>query len=254
MFNAKQLLDQLIQPKQGASSASATSQLSAGIGGLLNKAGGLLNNPGDLLDKAGGMLKNPAVSGALAGVGGGLLSGMLLNSKNSGKIAGSLGAVALGGVALTAYKKWQAKKNPSQANLTQTQQQPQQAKGAELDFDSMSATKQNEHSKAMLAAIIAVAKADGIFDDRERKLISEETEKLNDPEASAWVQQEINKPLDVKYIAGLATSEEMAAEIYFASLMAGDQQNELDVKYLESLAKELKLDPQLKLEIEQQLA
>ncbi|MCL2727555.1 MAG: tellurite resistance TerB family protein [Bacteroidales bacterium] len=216
MFNAKQLLNQLVQTKQ-----------SANLGGLLS---------------------NPAVTGALGGVGGGLLTGMLLNSRNSGKIAGGIGAAALGGVALNVYKNWQANKN-----VPQKQQQPQPSKNNALDFDSMPAAKQDEHSKAMLAAIIATAKADGQFDERERKLIREETDKLNDPQASAWVQQEVNKPLDVKYVAGLATSEEMASEIYYASLMAADRQNQLDVRYLESLAKELKLDPQLKLEIEQQL-
>ena len=270
MFNAKQLLNHLVQTKQGTSgmpfSGTSYSQQNTGIGGMLSNAGGLL--------------KNPAVSGALGGIGGGLLSGVLLNSRNTGKIAGGLGAAVLGGVALSAYKTWQTNKAMSQApqqqyvpqqqqyQYQQQQYQPQQYPHQQqhqsqpnhpsikndFDFDAMPAYKQDEHSKAMLAAIIAVAKADGHFDERERKLIREETEKLYNPEASVWVQHEIYKPLDVKNIAGLATSEEMAAEIYFVSLMAGDRQNELDVKYLESLAKELKLDPQLKLEIERQLA
>ena len=245
MFNAKQLLDQLVQATQGAavapSSGTSSLQQNAGLGGLLS---------------------NPAITGAL-GMGGGLLSGMLLNSNKTGMVGGGgvashLGAAALGGFALNAFNKWQAKKKLSQTssgqNSMQQQLQLQPSKETALNFDAMPEVKQEEHSRAMLSAIIAAAKADGHFDEREKKLIREATENLNDPDAVAWVQQEINKPLDISYVAGLADSPEMAAEIYFTSLVFIGEQNEPEKKYLESLAEELKLDPQLKIEIEQQVS
>jgi len=68
-----------------------------------------------------------------------------------------------------------------------------------------------------------------------------------------WVQQEINKPLDVSKIAALATSPELASEIYLASLIVIDEQNEREKAYLNSLAEKLGLEPQLRREIEQQM-
>jgi uncharacterized membrane protein YebE (DUF533 family) len=77
---------------------------------------------------------------------------------------------------------------------------------------------------------------------------------MSNPEAARWAQQEIYKPLDVAEIARLATSPEMAAEIYLASLVVIDQQNERERAYLDALAREMRLEPQLTREIERQLA
>jgi uncharacterized membrane protein YebE (DUF533 family) len=213
----KQMLDQLIG---GAQSATST---------ISQK--GFLNNP------------------MLAGAGGGLLAGLLLSNK---KIRRTGGTAALGAIAFNAYRNWQAKKNQSAGITPQPQQQPSQKMA--LDFGALPPSKQEDHSHVMLAAMVAAAKADGHFDERERQLIHEQTEKIGDANAVAWVQQEIYKPLDVNEIAALASSPEMAAEIYLASLIVVDEQNASEKTYLNSLAEKLRLDPQLRKEIEQQLA
>ena len=227
MFNAKQFLDQLVQ---GMEVKASSSQTSAGLGGVLS---------------------NPTIAGALSGVGGGLLAGLLFNNKNVSKIGGNVatvgGTAALTVIATKAYQNWQAKKNVATQN---TQQQPQQSV---LDFDSLPKENQEEQSRAILTAVIAAAKADGYFDERERQIIREHAEKIGDADTMAWVQQQINKPLDANEIAALATSPELAAEIYLASLLVIDVQNESEKLYLNSLAEKLKLEPQLRLEIEQQL-
>ena len=220
MFNARQMLDQLVQTAQGM----GASQQKSGIGGILS---------------------NPMVAGA----GGGLLAGLLLSNKKVRKVAAVGGAAALGAVAISAYRNWQANKN--QASGANVQQQPQQVA---LEFDSFPSAKQEDHSRAMLTAIIAAAKADGHFDERERQIIREQTQKIGDPETTAWVQQEINKPLDVSKIAALATSPELASEIYLASLIVIDEQNEREKAYLNSLAEKLGLEPQLRRDIERQMA
>jgi uncharacterized membrane protein YebE (DUF533 family) len=243
MFNAKQLLDQFVNTTQGMASpptANANSAPQTGIGGILN---------------------NPAVTGALTGVGGGLLAGLLLGNKKvrkmGGKVAAVGGAAALGAIAFNAYRNWQANKNlptgtPTQSIPQQPQGQPSQQFA--LDFDNLSPVQQEGHCRAMLTAMIAAAKADGHFDERERQMIQEQMGKIGDPDATTWVQQEINKPLDVSEIAALATSPELAAEIYLASLIVIDEQNDREKVYLNSLATALKLDPQLRTEIERQLA
>jgi uncharacterized membrane protein YebE (DUF533 family) len=224
MFNARQILDRLVGTVQGASSQSNT-----GLGGILN---------------------NPMVAGA----GGGLLAGLLLGNKKVRKMGGTVakvgGAAVLGTIAYKAYSNWQTNKN-RQASAVPAQyvQQPQ----AVLDFDNLPPAKQEEQSRAMLAAMVAAAKADGHFDERERQIIHEQLRKIGDAETTAWVQQEIYKPLDVNSVASLATSPELAAEIYLASLIVIDEQNEREKIYLNSLAEKLKLEPQLRLEIERQI-
>lgn len=227
----KNLLDQVMQKTQEASSSFSS--------------------------QGSGMLKNPAVTGMLSGVGGGLLAGMLLGNNKArragGRVARIGGTAALGALAFNAYRNWQSKsvaQNIARQNPTQATPSP----AVSLDFDAMPAASQEEHSRAMLSAIVAAAKADGQFDERERQLIQEQTQNLGDPEAAAWVQQEIYKPLDIDYVAGLATSPELAAEIFLASLMVIDEPNEQEKKYLDLLAEKLKIDQQFRKEIEQQLA
>jgi len=122
-----------------------------------------------------------------------------------------------------------------------------------LEFGNLSAAIQEDHSRVMLTAFIAAAKADGQIDEREQQMI-QSLDKEGDAETKAWIQQELSKPLDAAQVAALATSPELAAEIYLASLIVIDDQNEQEKKYLDSLAEKMKLAPQLRKEIEQQLA
>ena len=238
MFNATQILNQLLQAAQGmvapATAGAAPSQQNAGTAGL------------------GGLLSNPAVTGALTGVGGGLLAGLLFGNKGSnigGKLVTIGGAAALGTLAFKAFRNWQANNSAS----AQDANQPAPERPA-LEYENLSAEKQEDHSRVMLTAFIAAAKADGHIDDREQQVIQSLTDKAGDAETAAWVQQEIGKQLDADQVAALATSPELASEIYLASLIVIDDQNEQEKVYLDSLAEKMKLAPQLRKEIEQQLA
>lgn len=235
MFNAKQLLDQLLQGAQSMSTPRNTTTQQQGKDGLLS---------------------NPAVTGALSGIGGGLLAGLLLSNKKvrkvGGKVAAYGGAAALGAIAITAYRNWQA--NKEQPNAAPAQQAPaEQQAAAALEFDHLPAAQQDSYSRAMLTAIIAAAKADGHFDEREKQMIRDQVSQIGDAATVEWVQQEIRKPLDVNQIAALAVSPEMAAEIYLASLVIIDQQNDREKIYLDSLAEQMKLPPPLRMEIARQL-
>ncbi|MDR0997221.1 MAG: DUF533 domain-containing protein, partial [Zoogloeaceae bacterium] len=177
MFDAKRLLDQIMQGAQSMVSPPVTTTPASTGPGLLG---------------------HPAVSGALGGVGGGLLAGLLMNSKAARKVATYGGAAALGAVAITAYRNWQANKQAAAgANVSAQAATP-------LDFDRLPAGQQAGHSRAMLAALIAAAKADGQFDAAERQLIREQAAQFDDAQAAAWIQAEIDKPLDVAEVAALA--------------------------------------------------
>ena len=220
-MNTKSLLDQLF--KQG-------SELLSGKGSNpQNAAGGL----GGLLSGKGG-----------AALGGGAL-GLLLGSKAGRKMGGKVltygGLAALGVVAYKAYSNWQ-----QQQGNSVSQAQPQ-------TIDRLPPPQAEQHSHAILRAIIGAAKADGHVDDKERELIDNEIARLtNDGELQHWFDAELKKPLDPAEIASSAATPEMAAEMYLASVLVVDEENFMERSYLTELARQLKLDPALKAELEQQ--
>jgi len=185
----------------------------------------------------------------LSGAGGGALAasalGLLLGNKSARKYGGQAltygGLAALGVLAYKAYGNWQA----NQGTAPQTEPQT---------IDRVPAPQVEQHSQAILKALVAAAKADGHVDERERQLIDGELNKLNgDPALRQWLQAELNKPLDPAEVARAATTPEIAAEMYIASLVLVDEEHFMERAYLEELAKQLKLDPGLKTELEAQV-
>jgi uncharacterized membrane protein YebE (DUF533 family) len=237
------LLDQLLKSGQdlmqqksaGSSAGGSAGGLGGALGGLLGGAGkgGQGGDLGTLLKGAGG--------GALAA---GAL-GMLLGNKSARKMGGKAltygGLAALGVVAYKAYNNWQAQ----QANAPQ---------GEPQTLDRLPAPQAEIHSQAILKALVGAAKADGHVDARERQLIEGELVKLtSDAELQHWLQAELNKPLDPAEIARAASTPEMAAEMYIASVLMVDEEHFMERAYLEELARQLKLDPALKAELEAQV-
>ena len=198
------------------------------------------NNPGgtagltDLLGGAGG---SAMAAGAL---------GLLLGSNKSvRKIGGNAvtygGLAALGVMAYKAYGNWQ-------------NQQASAPQGEPQTLDRLPAVQAEQHSQAILKALVAAAKADGHIDSRERELIEGEFSKLNnDPQLQQWLQAELNKPLDPAEVARAASTPEMAAEMYLASVLLVDEEHFMERAYLDELARQLKLDPTLKGELEAQV-
>ena len=220
-MNTKGLLDQLF--KQGSELLSANSKTStsgsSGLGGLLSGKTG-------------------------AALGGGAL-GLLLGSKKGRKMGGKIltygGLAALGVVAYKAYSNYQ-------------QQQQHAASRAEPQtIDRLPPPQAEQHSHAILRAIIGAAKADGHIDDRERELIDNEIARLtSDGSLQQWFDAELRKPLDPADIAKSANTPEMAAEMYLASVLVVDEESFMERSYLTELARQLKLEPALKAELELQ--
>lgn len=192
--------------------------------------------------------KDP-LSGLLSGATGGALAagamGLLLGSKKARKATGNLamygGLAALGVVAYKAFNNWQA----TQAGAPQTQPQT---------IDRLSGAQAEEHSQAILRALIGAAKADGHIDERERALIDGEIAKLDgDPDLVRWFHQELSKPLDPAEVARASRSPEMAAEMYLASKLIVDEESYMERAYLQELARQLQLAPAFVTELEQQV-
>ncbi len=198
------------------------------------------NSADSLLGSLSGLLSGKAG----AALGGGAL-GLLLGSKQGRKMGGAVltygGLAALGAIAYKAYGNWQA-----QQQGAATGAQPQ-------TIDRIPPAQAEQHSRAILIALIAAAKADGHVDERERQLIDGEIGKLTqDPALLGWVDLELKKPLDPAAIAAVATTPEMAAEMYLASILAVDEENFMERAYLQELAKQLRLEPGLQTELSTQ--
>jgi uncharacterized membrane protein YebE (DUF533 family) len=230
-MNTRSLLDQL---------------LNAGKDMMQNQNTGQTNSQ----SRSGG---SSPLGGLLGSVGGGALGGgamsLLMGSKKARKIGGKVavygGLAALGVVAFKAYSNWQSQ-NQTQAGAVSVQPQT---------VDRVPTAQIEQHSQAILRAVIGAAKADGHIDERERVLIDGEVERItDDSELKRWFDQELGKPLDPADIARSAATPEIAAEMYLASLVMVDKQNFMERAYLDELARQLKLDPALKVELEAQAA
>ncbi|MFP3369962.1 MULTISPECIES: tellurite resistance TerB family protein [unclassified Pseudomonas] len=217
--------------------------------GLLDQ---LLKSGQQMLEKQGGANKSGGAGGGLGGLlsgaGGGLLGGgalgLLLGSKKARKYGGKAltygGLAALGVLAYKAYGNWQANQQGAAA-------EPQ-------TVDRLPPAQVEQHSQAVLRALVAAAKSDGHIDERERALIEGEFTRLDsDRELQHWLHAELNKPLDPAEVARAAQTPEMAAEMYLASVMMVDQENFMERSYLDELARQLRLDPALRQELESQV-
>ncbi|MDX3905183.1 MAG: tellurite resistance TerB family protein [Pigmentiphaga sp.] len=223
-MSARQLLDQLLQSGQG----------------LVRDVAGSRNRPAG---SAAGGLENllPGLTGGALGAG---AIGLLLGSKKARKIGGKValygGMAALGALAYRAYNDWQAKQ-------TQPAHEPQTA-------DRLPPPEAERHSRAMLTAMIGAAKADGHIGEEERRLLETEIGKLGgDPADRQWLEAELARPLDPAVIAQAAATQEMAAEMYLASLIVVDEESYMERAYLDELARQLKLPADLKASLEQRL-
>lgn len=233
-MNTRGLLDQLLKSGQDL---------------LANKANPVGKNNGAAGGRPGGLLDGANLGSLLSGAGGGALAagamGLLLGNKSARKLGGKAltygGLAALGVIAYKAYGNWQA----NQAAGPQAEPQT---------IDRLPEPQVELHSQAILRALVAAAKADGHVDARERQLIEGEFVKLsNDSELTTWLDRELNKPLDPADVARAATTPEMAAEMYVASVLMVDEEHFMERAYLDELAKQLKLPAELKAELELQV-
>lgn len=237
-MNTSDLLEQLLRAGQRSQAQQGGGGMPAqdGLGGLGGLLGGLLGGGGSTTGGDNGL---GGLLGGLLGAGGGNSAG----GSTQGRAAGGInyGALAsLGMMAFQAYQSWQR----SQAAA------PQQAVRT---VDQLSGPEAEDHSHAILRALIAAAKADGRIDKQEEQLIYAEIKRqTSDPQLQQWLDDEVSKPLDAAEVAQSAQDPAMAAEMYLASVMLVDDQQDAERAYLDELASALQIDPTLQVHLEQQ--
>ncbi len=107
----------------------------------------------------------------------------------------------------------------------------------------------------LVRAMIAVARADGRLDTQESQSIFQKIQSLGlDSESQSLLVEEMGHPADMDAIVNSASSPEIAAEIYTASLLAVDVDTDAEKGYLAMLAARLRLPSELVVEIERQVA
>ncbi|WP_058636180.1 tellurite resistance TerB family protein [Aureimonas ureilytica] len=278
MIDAQKLLDQFLGTGRGAGHrssfpsgtgrASTGETLQDGLGKLLGGAlggtgarsgGGIGDLAASVLSggrSGGGSLAGKAIGGALAG---GLVSQLL--RRGGGKSMKGFGgqAVKLGGLALIAglgYKAWTNWQAQNQPSLAPSQPGPIRPIAAS-DIPEVSdpnfhpAGSDAEHrAKLLLSAMIAAAKADGTLDANEERRIFGRIEDLDlDAEEKGLLMDEIRRPLSVDELVRHATTQEVAVELYTASLLAIDPDQPAERAYLDLLAARLQLPSELASEI-----
>jgi uncharacterized membrane protein YebE (DUF533 family) len=182
--------------------------------------------------------------GAGAAAGGAL--GLLLGNKS--RRLGGMGGKALkyGSVAALGYAAWKVYEQYQQNQKAQAAPNPWQ--GA-----APAAPQLELHSRLMLKAMIAAAKADGHVDERERGLIEEALQRQGgDATERQWLEQELRRPVDPAEVAREVQAPEQAAEVYLASLLVADDTSFMERAYLDQLALQLRLPPELKQQLEAQ--
>lgn len=250
-MNTSDLLEQLLRAGQASMTqqgggASASQDGLGGLGGLLggllggNSAGGGATGGlggGGLGGLLGGLLGGSGLGGALAG-------GAASGAAAQGRSGGGMNYAALASLGMMAFQAYQA---------WQRQQQTAAPQGLRT-VDQLAGPEAEEHSHAILRALIAAAKADGRIDEQEKQLIGAEIGRhTDDPQLQQWLDEEVARPLDAADVARSAAGEPgMAAEMYLASVMLVDDQQDAERNYLDELAAALQIDPELQLHLEQQ--
>jgi uncharacterized membrane protein YebE (DUF533 family) len=220
----------------------------------------VLQSGQSLVQGAGSQVRQgvPGASGQFGGFGGGALAGgalgLLLGNKKFRKMGGSFaaygGAAALGALALKTYQDWQQKSSGQAVAPTPAQTPLQIPQSAPLLPESTL----EEHSRIILGAMIAAAKADGHIGNEEQQLLDAEVGKLaSQPADLKWFEAELAKPADPAVAAALAKTPEQAAEVYLASLMVIDEQSYMERAYLDELARRLSLPEDLKSDLEEKV-
>jgi uncharacterized membrane protein YebE (DUF533 family) len=219
--------------------------LKSGPGALKDDGGAVRDAPGQ-----GGTDRTPLVQGAAVSGALGMLLGKLRGRSVGGKVLKVGGAAAIGALAWKVYQEYQA---------SQRAAAPAAAAGAPAGpapaLADLPPPQQEQHGRAMLKAMIAAAKSDGHMDERERGLVQAELHRIAADEATLrWVDGELRRPVDAADVAAAATTPELAAEVYLATLLVVDESTTKERAYLDELASQLGLAPALKADLERRAA
>lgn len=209
----------------------------------------------------GSFLSSGAASGFAGGLAGGMASKMISGKavKKMGSSALKLGGVAaVGALAYTAYKRYNNSQGIASADVPATGTATDTLLQAPTNSAFLPPADDQAANDALglilVRSMIAVARADGRLDAQESQAIFQKIESLGlDSASQNMLVQEMGHPVDMDAIISSASSPEVAAEIYIASLLAVDVDTAAEKSYLAMLAARLQLPPALVTELTSQV-
>jgi uncharacterized membrane protein YebE (DUF533 family) len=223
---------------------------------------------GDVLgSKSSGQIGNQIRQVTSGGLGGGLGGGLVVGALSGGLISAVLGSkkgrkmggkvLAYGGTALVAglaYKAWR-----DYSNRQKPQNHARDTDLASIPADSGFAPEQErgeddvDFRLALVRAMIAAAKSDGHIDQAEHKRIAAQIEQFElGASEKAFLFDAFSADADPLAIARLARISEQGAEIYLASSLSIDPDEQVEQQYLDRLAGCLGLPGELRAHLDTQ--
>ena len=261
MFDAKSLLGALLQagPSRATDRRVRHALQEPSLG---NSLGGLLG--GGAASGTGGAVR-PGGTGGLAGLAESFLGGgagrsggnrnlamgalaALAASRLGGRRRAGMGGMARGGaLALLGTLAWSALQNRGQGvaaseRIATEEDVPMALRETVTPAEEAAAQSQ---ALVLLEAMISAAKADGHIDGGEMERIMNALDEAGaDQEAKDFVLYQMKQPVDVEGLVAQASTPELAAEVYAASLLAIQVDSPAERDYLDRLATGLRLDPE----------
>lgn len=193
----------------------------------------------------GGMLDRMTQTARSRPGGGGLgdLLGQLSGGrKTTGASAGGLGDLLgglLGGAAAGGAAGGLARKDSQPSNDASFGELFNDAVSHDGEPEIAPTPEQNAVAGLMLKAMIQAAKSDGRIDDAEKQRLLGELGDLDDEERQ-FIRDQMAAPIDAEALAREVPAG-LESQVYLMSLMAIDFDNEAEARYLDSLARALKL-------------
>jgi uncharacterized membrane protein YebE (DUF533 family) len=144
---------------------------------------------------------------------------------------GSMAGGLLGSLAMTALQSYMDRQKSSSGPAA-----------TELPAEFAS-TEENEAAQTLVQVMISAAKADGEVTSTERqRILNEVTQAGADEEERAFLQRELDKPIDLDAVLNRVRDLQMAEEAYAASLLVIEVDTPAEQQYLAYLATRLNLN------------
>jgi uncharacterized membrane protein YebE (DUF533 family) len=219
-----------------------------GPGPGAGQGGGIGDLLGQLVGAAqsglGSAAQHPGQAGGIGAIIGGLLGG------GGSSVKGALGGGALAMLASIAFKALQGAGHGAPQGAAPGLNMPGlMAPETPEQHQTMEATAQ-----VVLKGMINAAKADGQIDPKEmQRIVGKLQEAGMDEQTKAWIMTEMSQPLNLDAFAAEIPSQEVAAQVYAASLLAIEVDTDGERRYLAQFAQKTGLHPMVAQHIQQSM-
>lgn len=225
-------LGDLISSMGGAFGGGSTSGSTGGGGGLLDSLGKMA---GAAMNSGPGGSSNPMVSGGLGALVGALFGG------GGGAAKGALGGTALVMLGKLAMQALQGRMGSDTPNAS-----AQLMAGLRAPENDAEAREVESVAELTVKAMLNAAKADGQVDREEiGRILGKLSEDGLTQEEQDYMATEIAKPMDTEGLIDAVPNQQVAAQVYAASLLAIEVDTDAERLYLQQLASGLGLDSEV---------